>query len=96
MIRFNDNFNPNPNDDLAKKLQKLLDQIEEINTTDEELYSLLQGETDELMQEDLNMDLAKIIDVIYNALFSDNYDSISLTITKNPNNSLELKIRDKK
>ena len=27
MIRFNDNFNPNPDDDLAKKLQKILDQI---------------------------------------------------------------------
>ena len=95
MIRFNDNFNPNPDDDLAEKLQKLLDHIEEINSIDKEAYSLLQEEVDELMQEDLNMDLAKIIDVIYNTLFLDNYNSISLTIIKNPNNSLELKIRDK-
>ena len=96
MIRFNDNFNPNPDDDLAEKLQKLLDHIEEINAIDNEAYSFLQEEVDELMQEDLNMDLAKIIDVIYNTLFLDNYNSISLTIIKNPNNSLELKVRDKK
>ena len=96
MIRFNDNFNPNPDDDLAKKLQKILDQIEEVDAIDKEIYSLLDAEVDEVMQEDLNMDLAKIIDIIYNTLFLDNYNSISLTVIKNPNNSLELKIRDKK
>ncbi len=72
-----------PSDDLAKKLQSLLDSIE----FDKDAYEL---ETDTDFYQ--GVDVSQIIDLIYQNLFQDNHESIGLLIEKNPNNSLDITI----
>jgi hypothetical protein len=75
-----------PNDDIFKKLQSLLDAINN-PSFDESLYDI---ETDTDFHQ--GVDISQIINIIYKNLFTDNCESIGLLIEKNPNNSLDLTI----
>jgi hypothetical protein len=87
MINFNRDHDPRKDGFLAEKLQALLDQIEDM--TDDHSPDNLNSD-----QKSLNTDISKIISIIYVSLFTEPHDSITLTVSKNPNNSLDLKILD--
>jgi len=89
MIAFNRNFgeddyNDDKIDQAAKKLQKILEQVyyQAINEPHEDEYE--------------QTNLSELLSLTYQALFIDNHDLITLSIKKNKNNSLSLKIEDLK
>ena len=75
-----------PNDDIVKKLQSLVDAIND-PSFEKDLYDI---ETDTDFYQ--GVDISQIIDLIYKNLFTNNCESIGLLIEKNPNNSLDLTI----
>lgn len=80
MINFRKGYDPNnPESDIIKKLQKILD----IVNNDPEYYpGSFHQETD----------LSEITNAIYQILFQDGNESVHIIIDKNPNNSLDLTI----
>lgn len=85
MINFHRDFDPDKNNRIIEKLQKLLDEVDQMSDTS----------MDDILDDwdaNVDMDLAKIIDTIYNVLFVENYKTISLTVNKNSNNSLDLEV----
>ena len=84
MICFKRNNDSN-DDDLSKKLQSLLDMI-----NDPSFDENFDEETDTDFYK--GVDVSQIIDIIYKNLFTENYESIGLLIEKNSNNSLDLTI----
>lgn len=75
------------NDDKIKGLEKLQKILEEV-------YSASFDDIEEDEYEQTN--LSELLSLTYQALFIDNHDLITLTIKKNKNNSLSLKIEDLK
>ena len=122
MICFNRGWSPDDeNENLAEKLQKLLDkikdieslqdlktfsqdcedyEIEEIDLVEESLQDLFPEDTDfdflnGKTQDDDNdetADLSLLLDLVYESLFLKDNNKLTITITKNPNNSLNLNI----
>ena len=86
MIAFNkdDNEEDDKIENAVKKLEKILEQIyfEDINDVHEDEY------------EETN--LSELLSLVYQALFIDQHDLITLSIKKNKNNSLSLRIEDLK
>ena len=86
MIAFNKDNNEEDDKikNAVKKLEKILEQIyfEDINDVHEDEY------------EETN--LSELLSLVYQALFIDQHDLITLSIKKNKNNSLSLKIEDLK
>lgn len=90
MICFNRGFSPDEDDNkLLKKLQKLLDEAK-----DEEINEIVNSSVENLKAEedDAIIELSTLIDLVYEKLFLQHYDKMQITITKNPNNSLNLNI----
>lgn len=92
MISFNRGYSPDDeNEELAKKLQKMLDKAleEEIDDiVDISIESLQNDDDDDLIE------LSTLIDLVYEKLFVENNKKITITIDKNPNNSLNLTVND--
>jgi hypothetical protein len=92
MISFNRGYSPDDeNEELAKKLQKMLDKAleEEIDDIlDISIESLQDDDDDDLIE------LSTLIDLVYEKLFVENNKKITITIDKNPNNSLNLTVND--
>ena len=92
MISFNRGYSPDDeNEELAKKLQKMLDKAleEEIdNIVDISMESLQDDDDDDLIE------LSTLIDLVYEKLFVENNKKMTITIDKNPNNSLNLTVND--
>tara|TARA_B100000902_G_C26931024_1_gene726384 strand:- start:230 stop:487 length:258 start_codon:yes stop_codon:yes gene_type:complete len=85
MIAFNrDENNKDETEKIVEKLQEMLEQIyfEGIDGIDEAGY------------EETN--LSELLSLVYQALFVDKHDLITVSIKKNKNNSLSLKIEDLK
>ena len=85
MIAFNkensdgDNANPEKIEKTIKKLQNLLDDLYESELEiDEEDY--------------LDIDISDLISLVYEVLFQEKYNYMNLSLRKNQNNSLSLKI----
>lgn len=92
MISFNRGYSPDDeNEELAKKLQKMLDKAlqEEIDDIVDISIEALQDDNDD----DL-IELSTLIDLVYEKLFVENNKKITITIDKNPNNSLNLTVND--
>jgi hypothetical protein len=85
MIAFKDSFEPEE-DKIKKALKNLMKAVEEVDT-----QSLL-GEADSSTYLDTN--LSEIIDLLYQSLFVDNNNSVSLFVTKNQDNSLDCTIEN--
>jgi len=83
MIAFKDSFE-SEEDKIKKALKKLMKAVEEVDT-----QSLL-NEADSSTYLDTN--LSEIIDLLYQSLFVDNNNSVSLFVTKNQDNSLDCTI----
>lgn len=84
MIAFN--RSEDPEDEIVKKLQKILNEIygEDIFVEKDELVDdFISGQS---MHHQVS--LVEINDIIYNALFEGGAESIDITIFKNPNNSM--------
>jgi hypothetical protein len=97
MINFNKDNDPRKEDNLSRKLQKLLDVIEEMSEEEVKLVNDLENLTVNSKEEkQLEEGIACIIDKIYDALFVENYKEINLSVSKNLNNSLNLIIHNKK
>tara|TARA_B100002019_G_scaffold138235_1_gene119125 strand:+ start:1551 stop:1832 length:282 start_codon:yes stop_codon:yes gene_type:complete len=91
MISFNRGYSPDDeNEKLAKKLQKMLDKAleEEIDDIVDISIESLQDDDDDLIE------LSTLIDLVYEKLFVENNKKITITIDKNPNNSLNLTVND--
>lgn len=91
MISFNRGYSPDDeNEELAKKLQKMLDKAlqEEIDDIVDISIEALQDDNDDLIE------LSTLIDLVYEKLFVENNKKITITIDKNPNNSLNLTVND--
>lgn len=91
MISFNRGYSPDDeNEELAKKLQKMLDKAleEEIDDIVDISIESLQNDDDDLIE------LSTLIDLVYEKLFVENNKKITITIDKNPNNSLNLTVND--
>lgn len=93
MISFNRGYSPDDeNEELAKKLQKMLDKALE-----EEIDDILDISIESLQNDDDDDDLIELstlIDLVYEKLFVENNKKITITIDKNPNNSLNLTVND--
>ena len=83
MIAFKDSFE-SEEDKIKKALKNLMKAVEEVDT-----QSLL-DEADSSTYLDTN--LSEIIDLLYQSLFVDNNNSVSLFVTKNQDNSLDCTI----
>ena len=93
MISFNRGYSPDDeNEELAKKLQKMLDKALEQEIDDITDLSIENLQYDE--DDDDLIELSTLIDLVYEKLFVKNHNKITITITKNPNNSLDLNIDD--
>ena len=79
MIAFRNGEGPNNDNDLAQKLQKLLDII----NGDQKYHA---GSFYE------STNLAEIINIVKGTLFEEGHDSIHLIIEKKPNNSIDVTI----
>jgi hypothetical protein len=85
MIAFNrDGDNKDKTEKAVEKLQKILEQIyfESIDDINEDEYE--------------QTNLSELLSLVYQALFVDQHDLITISIKKNKNNSLSLKIEDLK
>ena len=80
MIAFRKDEN-SPEDKILKSLQKLLDEVSGLDSSD--LISFKPQEYDEV-------NISDITQIIYDTLYQQNNIAISLLITKNDNNSLNL------
>lgn len=80
MIAFRKDEN-SPEDKILKNLQKLLDEVSGLDSSD--LISFKPQEYDEV-------NISDITQIIYDTLYQQNNIAISLLITKNDNNSLNL------
>ena len=85
MIAFKDSFESEEYK-IKKALKNLMKAVEEVNT-----QSLL-DEADSSTYLDTN--LSEIIDLLYQSLFVDNNNSVSLFVTKNQDNSLDCTIEN--
>jgi len=83
MIAFKDSFE-SEEEKIKKALKNLMKAVEEVDT-----QSLL-DEADSSTYLDTN--LSEIIDLLYQSLFVDNNNSVSLFVTKNQDNSLDCTI----
>jgi len=83
MIAFKDSFE-SEEDKIKKALKNLMKAVEEVDT-----QSLL-DEVDSSTHLDTN--LSEMIDLLYQSLFVDNNNSVSLFVTKNQDNSLDCTI----
>jgi len=83
MIAFKDSFE-SEEEKIKKALKNLMKAVEEVDT-----QSLL-DESDSSTHLDTN--LSEIIDLLYQSLFVDNNNSVSLFVTKNQDNSLDCTI----
>lgn len=83
MIAFKDSFE-SEEDKIKKALKNLMKAVEEVDT-----QSLL-DEADSSTYLDTN--LSEIIDLLYQSLFVENNNSVSLFVTKNQDNSLDCTI----
>ena len=86
MIAFN--RSEDPEDEIVKKLQKILNEIygEDIFAEKDEFIDDFMA--DQSMHHEVS--LVEINDIIYNALFNSGGESIDITIFKNPNNSMSV------
>lgn len=80
MIAFNNNEN-SPEDKILNNLKKLLDEVSGLDSSD--LIGFKPQEYDEV-------NISDITQIIYDTLYQQNNIAISLLITKNDNNSLNL------
>lgn len=80
MIAFNNNEN-SPEDKILNNLKKLLDEVSGLDSSD--LIGFKPQEYDEV-------NISDITQIIYETLYQQNNIAISLLITKNDNNSLNL------
>ena len=87
MIAFKDDFNSDEPLDSIKKLSKILNQIYLDDDIDE--YSMVNENF-----EDIN--LSELLELVYYNLFTKDYEYMNISIKKNKNNSLHLKIKDLK
>jgi hypothetical protein len=78
MIGFPENFKNN-ND--AEKLANLIQDVLDLAYSEEEVLDPIEN-------------LSTLIDIVYNELFINLNDKISLTIEKNSNNSLSIEVND--
>jgi enolase len=85
MIAFNKSYPEYPQDPL-KKLEQLLNKIDLFEEDD-----FLEEPFDENTSN--NSNLSELLEIVYFHLFTENYSNIDLSITKNKNNSLEIKIK---
>jgi len=83
MIAFKNSFE-SEEDKIKKALKNLMKAVEEVDT-----QSLL-DEVDSSTHLDTN--LSEMIDLLYQSLFVDNNNSVSLFVTKNQDNSLDCTI----
>ena len=85
MIAFNKDFEESNKENLINNLnlQNLLDLVSNVKLKEEE-------------ESFKNVDLSKILELIYNSLFLEENSQIDLTIVKSKNNSLNLLISSKK
>ena len=97
MICFNRGWSPDDeNENLAEKLQKLLDKIKDIESLQDLFpedtdFDFLNGKTQD-DDDDETTDLSLLLDLVYESLFLKGNNKLTITITKNPNNSLNLNI----
>jgi hypothetical protein len=87
MIAFKDDFNSDEPLDSIKKLSKILNQIYLDDDIDE--YSMVNENF-----EDIN--LSELLELVYYNLFTKDYEYMNISIKKNKNNSLTLKIENLK
>jgi len=80
MIAFNNNEDPTE-DKILKNLQKLLDEVSGLDSS--QLLDFTPEEHD-------NVNISDITQMIYDTLYQQSNTAISLLITKNDNNSLNL------
>jgi len=80
MIAFKDSFE-SEEDKIKKALKNLMKAVEEVDT--QSLLDEVNSSTH------LDSDLSEIIDLLYQSLFVDNNNSVSLLVTKNQDNSLD-------
>jgi len=80
MIAFNNNEDPTE-DKILKNLQKLLDEVSGLDSS--QLLDFTPEEHD-------NVNISDITQIIYDTLYQQSNTAISLLITKNDNNSLNL------
>jgi hypothetical protein len=93
MISFNRGYSPDDeNKELTKKLQKMLDEALEKEIDDIADLSVKNLQYDDY-DDDL-IELSTLIDLVYEKLFVKNHNKITITVTKNSNNSLDLNIDD--
>jgi len=85
MIAFKDNFESEENK-IEKALKNLMKAVEEVDT-----QSLLDEANSSTY---LDPNLSEIIDLLYQSLFVDNNNSVSLFVTKNQDNSLDCTIEN--
>jgi len=83
MIAFKDSFE-SEEDKIKKALKNLMKAVEEVDT------QYLLDESDSSTHLDTN--LSEIIDLLYQSLFVDKNNSVSLFVTKNQDNSLDCTI----
>ena len=83
MIAFKDNFESEENK-IEKALKNLMKAVEEVDT--QSLLDEVNSSTH------LDTNLSEIIDLLYQSLFVDNNNSVSLFVTKNQDNSLDCTI----
>jgi len=83
MIAFKDSFE-SEEDKIKKALKNLMKAVEEVDT-----QSLLDEANSSTY---LDTNLSEIIDLLYQSLFVDNNNSVSLFVTKNQDNSLDCTI----
>ena len=83
MIAFKDSFESEEYK-IKKALKNLMKAVEEVDT-----QSLLDKDDSSTY---LDTDLSEIIDLLYQSLFVDNHNSVSLLVTKNQDNSLDCTI----
>jgi hypothetical protein len=83
MIAFKDSFE-SEEDKIKKALKNLMKAVEEVDT--QSLLDEVNSSTH------LDTNLSEIIDLLYQSLFVDNNNSVSLFVTKNQDNSLDCTI----
>lgn len=83
MIAFNNNYN---NQDPLKKLEDIIYKIYE---NDSSLTSFLDDDLDFA-----DSDLSELLEVVYFHLFTENYSSMDISISKDKNQSLTIKINN--
>jgi hypothetical protein len=90
MIAFNKDFG----DPGKKKVSKLID-LQDLLDLASEMEAEMEQEEKKLQTFE-NVDLSKILELIYNSLFLDKNSQIELAIVKSDNNSLSLSMSSKK